>query len=70
MANEGKVVAVVAAEVAADALDLLRGHAYGRDAVAIGRVTESHPGRLVLRTPLGARRIVDMLVGEQLPRIC
>ena len=70
VANEGKVVAVVAAEVAADALTLLRGHAYGRDAVAIGRVTESHPGRLVLRTSLGARRIVDMLVGEQLPRIC
>ena len=70
VANEGKVVAVVAAEVAADALTLLRGHLYGRDAVAIGRVTESHPGRLVLRTSLGARRIVDMLVGEQLPRIC
>jgi hydrogenase expression/formation protein HypE len=70
VANEGKVVAVVAEEAAADALNLLRGHVYGRDAAIIGQVTGSHPGRLVMRTSLGARRIVDMLVGEQLPRIC
>ncbi|MGD2039443.1 MAG: hydrogenase expression/formation protein HypE [Anaerolineae bacterium] len=70
VANEGKVVVVVAAEAAADALTQLRDHVYGRDAAIIGQVTESHPGRLVMRTSLGARRIVDMLVGEQLPRIC
>jgi hydrogenase expression/formation protein HypE len=70
VANEGKLVAVVAPEAAATALQTLRAHEHGREAVAIGRVTEAHPGRVVLRTALGARRVVDMLVGEQLPRIC
>jgi hydrogenase expression/formation protein HypE len=70
VANEGKMVSVVAPEVAATALETLRAHEHGREAVAIGRVTEAHPGRVVLRTALGARRVVDMLVGEQLPRIC
>ena len=70
VANEGKVVAIVAQEVAHIALAALRSHRYGREAAIIGRVKESHPGRVVLRTALGARRLVDMLVGEQLPRIC
>jgi hydrogenase expression/formation protein HypE len=70
VANEGKLVAIVAPEAAEAALAALRSHEYGCEAAAIGRVTEAHPGRVVLRTALGARRVVDMLVGEQLPRIC
>jgi hydrogenase expression/formation protein HypE len=70
VANEGKLIAIVAPEAAGAALAALRGRDYGREAAVIGRVTEDHPGRVVLRTALGARRIVDMLVGEQLPRIC
>ena len=70
VANEGKLVAIVAPEAADAALAALQAHEYGTDATVIGRVTEAHPGRVVLRTALGARRVVDMLVGEQLPRIC
>ena len=70
VANEGKLVAVVAQEDAEKALAALRAHEYGTEAVIIGRAVAEHPGRVVVRTPLGARRIVDMLVGEQLPRIC
>jgi len=70
VANEGKLVAIVAPEAAEAALAALRTQKVGREAAAIGRVTEAHPGRVVLRTVLGARRVVDMLTGEQLPRIC
>jgi hydrogenase expression/formation protein HypE len=70
VANEGKMVSIVAPEAAKTALETLRSHQHGRKAVAIGRVTDAHPGRVVLHTALGARRVVDMLVGEQLPRIC
>jgi hydrogenase expression/formation protein HypE len=70
VANEGKLVAIVAPEGAGVALASLRGHPYGRRAAVIGRVVEDHPKRVVLRTPLGTRRVVDMLAGEQLPRIC
>jgi hydrogenase expression/formation protein HypE len=70
VANEGKVVAIVAPGAAEPALAALHTDPYGREAVAIGRVTEAHPGRVVLHTVLGSRRVVDMLVGEQLPRIC
>jgi hydrogenase expression/formation protein HypE len=70
VANEGKLVAIVAAEAAEAALSALRAHPYGREAMAIGLVLDAHPRRVVLRTLLGARRIVDMLAGEQLPRIC
>lgn len=70
VANEGKLVAIVAPEAAKPALAALRAHEYGQEAAIIGRVIETHPGRVVLRTALGARRVVDMLAGEQLPRIC
>ncbi len=70
VANEGKVVVAVAPEHAEAALDALRAHPLGREAAIIGQVTADHPGRVVARTPLGAHRILDMLVGEQLPRIC
>jgi hydrogenase expression/formation protein HypE len=70
VANEGKLIAIVAPEAAGAALAALRAHRYGQEATIVGHVVEAHPGRVVLRTALGARRIVDMLVGEQLPRIC
>lgn len=70
VANEGKVIAIVESRAAHEACRVLRRHEYGGAAAIIGRVTEAHPGRVVLRTALGARRIVDTLAGEQLPRIC
>jgi len=70
VANEGKLIAIVEGDAAAGVVDALREHEHGREAAVIGRVTADHPGRVVLRTPLGARRVLDMLAGEQLPRIC
>ena len=70
VANEGKLIAIVAPEVAGTALEVLLTHEYGKEATVIGQVTDAHAGRVVLHTVLGAHRIVDMLVGEQLPRIC
>lgn len=69
-ANEGKFVAIVSCPTQQSALDALRSHPHGRDASIIGVVTDDHPGRVVMRTALGGRRIVDMPLGEQLPRIC
>jgi hydrogenase expression/formation protein HypE len=70
VANEGKLVAIVAASAAEDALQALQSHALGRNARIIGRVTAQHSRMVVMRTPLGTTRIVDMLAGDQLPRIC
>lgn len=70
LANEGKLVAVVPADAADDLLATMRGHPAGEHSIVIGRVEEGHPGRVVLQTAFGGKRIVDMLVGEQLPRIC
>jgi hydrogenase expression/formation protein HypE len=69
-ANEGKVLIAVAPEAAAEALAALRAHPLGQEAAAIGQVTAEHPGRVVLHTLLGTRRLIEMLVGAQLPRIC
>jgi len=70
VANEGKLLAFVAAEDADAVLEAIRSDAFGREACFIGEVTADHPGRVVLETRIGGRRIVDMLTGEQLPRIC
>lgn len=73
VANEGKMVCVVAADEADAALAAMRANVYGRDAAIIGEVTEAKPERgskVFLRTAFGGTRILDMLVGEQLPRIC
>jgi hydrogenase expression/formation protein HypE len=70
VANEGKLIAIVAAEEAEALLDAARRHPLGTNAQLIGTVTEKHPGLVTLRTPLGTMRIVDMLSGDQLPRIC
>jgi len=70
LANEGKMVLVTAPEAADAVLDALRGAPYGAGAVRIGSVTAAHGGRVALRTRLGTRRVLDMPVGELLPRIC
>jgi hydrogenase expression/formation protein HypE len=70
VANEGKLVAIVAREDAERTLDVLRAHPLGADAAIIGEVTAEHPGVVVARTGIGGTRVVDMQVGEQLPRIC
>ncbi len=69
-ANEGKLLAVVPAERAEEALRALRSRPEGENAAQIGRVTGDWPGKLVLRTPLGGRRVLQKLTGAQLPRIC
>ena len=70
VANEGKLIAVVAPDEAAAALGALRGHPHGADATQIGQIHSTPPGIVVLRTTFGGTRIVDMLVGDPLPRIC
>ncbi len=70
VANEGKCLAIVAPSHARAVLEAWRRHPLGKDAAIIGQVREEPRGRLVLHTRIGARRIVDMLSGEQLPRIC
>ncbi len=70
VANEGKFVAIVAPDEADAALAALRGHPMGRDAAVIGRIASEPPGLVVLVTGFGGTRIVDMLVGDPLPRIC
>jgi hydrogenase expression/formation protein HypE len=70
VANEGKLVAVVAGDDAARAIDAMRRHPEGRQARVIGEVVEDPAALVVLETSIGGRRIVDMLRGDQLPRIC
>ena len=70
VANEGKLVAIVPAEDVDKVLKTMQKHKYGRDTVIIGEVKTEHPGRVLMKTILGATRIVDMLVGDPLPRIC
>lgn len=70
LANEGKLVAVVPADAAEALLAAMKGHPAGRDSAVIGEVMPGHAGRVILDTAFGGSRIVDMLIGEQLPRIC
>jgi hydrogenase expression/formation protein HypE len=70
VANEGSFVAFVPEPLADRAVAALRGHPLGRQAARIGRVVAEHPGLVALRTSLGATRVVDLLPGDQLPRIC
>jgi hydrogenase expression/formation protein HypE len=70
VANEGKLVAIVAPEAASALLQAMRKHPLGCEAQIIGTVQHDHAGLLTMRTPLGTTRIVDMLAGDQLPRIC
>ena len=70
IANEGKLVAIVAPEDAEAVLAVMRQTRYGEEAVIIGEVTAVPPGRVLQKTGFGSTRIVDMLMGEMLPRIC
>ena len=70
VANEGKCLVIVGADKADAVLATMRDHELGKEAAIIGEVVENHPGRVYLRSRIGGRRVVDMLSGEQLPRIC
>jgi len=70
VANEGKVVMVVAEEIADEVLETMEKHELGKAAAIIGEITSGHAGKCFLETQIGGNRIVDMLAGEQLPRIC
>ncbi len=70
VANEGKLLAVVPPERVAQVLIAMRAHPLGREAAIIGAVVDEHPGLVTMKTRVGGLRVVDMLSGEQLPRIC
>jgi hydrogenase expression/formation protein HypE len=70
VANEGKLIAIVAPEAADAVLAAMRANPLGSSAVAIGQVTTEHPGTVVVETAYGTTRVLDMLSGDQLPRIC
>jgi hydrogenase expression/formation protein HypE len=70
VANEGRLVAFVPAPAAEGVLDIMRLHPAAHTPAIIGSVTSRHPGTVELRSVLGGARIVDLLSGEQMPRIC
>ena len=70
VANEGKCLMIVSPDRAGAALRAAREHPLGGRAEIIGEVVEAHPGTVTLRSRVGGTRVVDMLTGEQLPRIC
>ncbi len=70
VANEGKLLAFVPPDDADEVLAAMQSHPLGADSVIIGSVVEDHPGIVVMKTRIGGTRVVDMLSGEQLPRIC
>ena len=70
VANEGKVLVILPRESAERALSAMRASKYGGEAALIGEVSESPVGRVLMKTAIGATRVVDMLAGEMLPRIC
>jgi hydrogenase expression/formation protein HypE len=70
IANEGKLVAFVPEEDAQKVLEIIQANEYGKKAAVIGRVSQKSPGKVFLKTFIGGTRLVDMLTGEQLPRIC
>jgi hydrogenase expression/formation protein HypE len=70
LANEGKLLAFVSPEGADAVLKAIQSDPCGRDAAVIGEVVADYPGKVFVKTRIGGKRIVDMLAGEQLPRIC
>ncbi len=70
IANEGKLIAFVASKDAEKVLSAIREDEFGKDACIIGEVVSGHPGKVFLETGIGGTRMVDMLTGDQLPRIC
>lgn len=70
LANEGKLVVFIPSEIATDILIKMRKNKYGKESKIIGKVLDRSEGKVYLNTTIGGKRIVDMLTGEQLPRIC
>jgi hydrogenase expression/formation protein HypE len=70
LANEGKLVAVVPKEKSVQVLEVMQAHPNGTNSVIIGEVLEAPKGKVLLKTGFGGERLLDVLVGEQLPRIC
>jgi hydrogenase expression/formation protein HypE len=70
VANEGKLVALVPGQQAQQALSAMQRHPLGRNAAIIGTIVDDHPGMVTLKSRIGGERVVTMLSGEQLPRIC
>jgi hydrogenase expression/formation protein HypE len=70
VANEGKCLAIVASEAAEEVFAAMRSSPLGRQAAIVGEVTEGRAGSVIMRSRIGGRRVVDMMSGEQLPRIC
>lgn len=70
VANEGKLIALLPRQHAAEMLEKMRSNEFGRDATIIGEVVAEHSGMIVAKTGIGGTRVVDMQFGEQLPRIC
>jgi hydrogenase expression/formation protein HypE len=70
VANEGKLMAVVPHDTADQVLNAMRAHPLGRNAAIVGTIVAEHPGMVVMRSRVGGERVVTLLSGEQLPRIC
>ena len=70
VANEGKVILITSADDAVRLIEVMKRNEYGRDSTVIGEVVDNHIGKTILRTEIGGKRIIEMLSGEQLPRIC
>ena len=70
VANEGKLIAVAPADAAEHLVDVMRTHPLGRNAAIIGQIVPDHPGMVTMHSVVGGERVVTMLAGEQLPRIC
>jgi len=70
LANEGKLALVIPQDQVEQALSLMQAHPAGKNAAQVAQVITDHPGRVVMQSDFGGKRVVDMLVGEQLPRIC
>ena len=70
VANEGRVIVIIAREDADRALEVMRQNRYGAESVIVGEVQAESPGRVLLKTAIGSHRLVDVLLGEMLPRIC
>lgn len=70
VANEGKIILVVSPEDAEKVVEVMRKNEFGKESAIIGEISDLHPGKAILKTEIGGKRIIDMLAGEQLPRIC
>ncbi len=70
IANEGKVIIFAAKEDEEKILSVMRAHQFGKESRVIGKVVKEHPGTVVMKTLIGSTRVVEMITGEQLPRIC